>query len=151
MADGDASARAVERGSKRSPWPRNATAIGIDAIFAISCPVIVVARTGIGFGAGCDGADISQWQCVVRQQSIGRGCASWHGAAVGSHESTRVGKLPMSEIASRTVSSLRAVHINIEKLCRQHVFVKKRPVGWPEEGSACAAERVESIVCVTPS
>jgi hypothetical protein len=144
MADGDASVRAVEHGSKRSPWLRNVTAIGIDAIFAISRPVTVVVRTGIGFGAGCDGADISQWQCVVRQQSIDRGCASWHGAAVGSHDSTRVGKLPMSEIASRIVSSLRAVRIDVQSLCRQHAFVKKRPLRWPEEGSACAAERVES-------
>ena len=131
MAVGNVSVRAVERTMKCSPWLRNATAIGIDTIFAISRPVTVVARTGIGLGAGRDGADISQWQCVVRQQSIGRGCASWHCAAVGSHDSTRVGKLPMSEIASRTVSSLRAVRISVENLCCQHPFVNKRPLdGW---------------------
>jgi hypothetical protein len=144
MADSDASARAVERGSRRSPWLKNVTAIGIDAIFAISGPVIVVVRTGIGFGAGCDGADTSQWQCVVRQQSIDRDCASWHGAALGSQDSTRIGKLPMSETASRTVSSLRAVRIDVKNLCRQHAFVNQRPWRWPEEGGACAAERVES-------
>jgi hypothetical protein len=87
--------------------------IGIEAIFAISRPVAVVARAGIGFDVGRDGADMSQWQCAARQQSIDRGCASRHCAAAGSHDSTRVGRLPMSEIARRTVSSLKTECIDV--------------------------------------
>ena len=85
-------------------------ATGSDTIFAIARPETVVVRWGVGFDAGWDREDMSQQQCAGRQQSIG--CAVWHCAAAGSHHSAHVGKLPMSEISSSTVSNLKAVRIN---------------------------------------
>jgi hypothetical protein len=71
-----------------------------------------VARAGIEVDEDRAGADKSQWQCPGRQQSIGCDTAWWHCAVAGSHHSARVGKLPMSETAKSTVTSLKALRIS---------------------------------------
>lgn len=111
-ADGEASARAVEHELTGPPPATKITITDADALFASSCPVAVVARTGIAFDAGWEGADKSQWQCAARQQSIGRDFAPWHSAVAGSHHSARVCRVPMSEIASSVVSTLKIVRID---------------------------------------
>jgi hypothetical protein len=83
-----------------------------DAFFATSWLGTVVARAGKGIDDDRAGADKSQWQCVVRQQSIGCDPAWWHCAVAGSHHSARVGKLPMSETANSSVTTNKALRIS---------------------------------------
>ena len=85
---------------------------GTDALFANWWTGTVVALAGIGTEDGRAGADKSQWQCPVRQQSIGCDTALWHCAAAGSQHSARVGKLPMSETATSIVTTLKALRIS---------------------------------------
>jgi hypothetical protein len=111
-ADCEASIQSATQAWKSSPLARNIVVPGTDALFASSWPGTVVARAGIGVDGGRAGADKSQRQCAVRQQSIGRGPALWHCAVAGSHHSARVGKLPMSETTTSIVTTLKALRIS---------------------------------------
>lgn len=101
-------------------------ATGSDAIFIIPRPETGLARTGLGFDAGWDRADISQQQCPGRQQSTDG--APWHCAVAASHHSVCACKLPMSEVTRSIVNNLKAVRIDGQNLCRQPSLVKERPV-----------------------
>jgi hypothetical protein len=109
--DREPTARAVEQAARCSPRVRTGMVPSADTIFATSRPGTVVLRTGIGFDNGREGADTTQQQWAGRQHSIACGRVSWHCAAAGSHNSDRVGKLPMTETASSVVTTFETVGI----------------------------------------
>ena len=108
----EVSALAVERRLRYLPPARNLASTGNDTTFTISCPVIVVARAGVEFGVGGTGADKQQWQCMAGQQFIGCDCEWRHGVMAPSYGTPRTGKLPMREIATSAVTSLKAMRIS---------------------------------------
>jgi hypothetical protein len=55
---------------------------------------------------------MAQWQCVDAQQFIECDRELRHGDLIPSHGSPRIGKLPMREIATKAVTSLKAMRIS---------------------------------------
>jgi hypothetical protein len=117
--DGKAPALTVERHLKYSPSTRSVALIGRDAIFTISCPVIVVARAGREFGNEWAEPDKSQQECEDWQQFIECAWVAGHGSVIRPHPSPCTDRLPTNEIASKVATSLKDMRILRKNLYRK--------------------------------